>query len=86
MKLTEITDKTEGTGFSVNIETETLDEIGSFKKKDYVRCPDGQRHDWIWAGGNTIERKTNRIVNDRKCSNCGLVKQIFHDTGKRLNR
>ncbi len=62
-----------------------LDEI-VFKKKDYVRCPDGQRHDWMFAGGNTIERKTNRGISTHKCLNCGLTKQIFNDTGKRLNR
>jgi len=57
-----------------------------YKKKDYVRCSDGQRHDWQFAGGTTIERKTNRTVTNRKCMNCGLVKQVFDDTGKRVNR
>lgn len=63
-----------------------LEEIGPFKKKDYVRCPDGQRHEWQWAGGTATERKTNRVVNNRKCKNCGLTKQVFGDTGKRVNR
>ena len=61
-----------------------LSEI--YKKKDYVRCPDGQRHKWRFAGGTGIEGKTNRIVTNRKCINCRLTKQVFDDTGKRVNR
>ncbi len=57
-----------------------------YKRKDYVRCPDGQRHDWQFAGGTATERKTNRTVTNRKCINCDLVKQVFDDTGKRVNR
>ena len=57
-----------------------------YKRKDYVRCPDGQRHDWQFGGGVSIERKTNRGIEKRKCLNCGLDKIIFSDSGKRVNR
>ena len=57
-----------------------------YKKKDYVRCPDGQRHVWQWGGSFGNEGKTNRLVEGRKCSNCGLLKKVFADTGARVNR
>ena len=57
-----------------------------YKKKDYVKCPDGQRHDWQWGGSLGAEGKTNRATEGRKCGNCGLTKKVFADTGKRINR
>ena len=62
-----------------------LDEI-AFKKKDYVRCPDGQRHEWQWGGSLGAEGKTNRPLEGRKCGNCGLTKKVFADSGRRVNR
>lgn len=61
-----------------------LSEI--YKKKDYVRCPDGQRHDWGWGGNFGNEAKTGRLVEGRKCGNCGMLKKVFADTGARVNR
>jgi hypothetical protein len=61
-----------------------LSEI--YKKTDYVRCPDGQRHTWDWNGSFGAEAKTNRAVEGRKCGNCGLTKKVFGDTGQRVNR
>ena len=57
-----------------------------YKKTDYVRCPDGQRHEWVFAGGVATERKTNRGVEKHKCKECGCTKQVFSDSGKRVNR
>ena len=57
-----------------------------YKKTDYVRCPDGQRHTWDWAGGFGAEGKTNRNVEKHKCRECGTTKTVFCDTGKRVNR
>jgi hypothetical protein len=61
-----------------------LSEI--YKKKDYVKCPDGTRHEWQWAGSLGAESKTNRELEGRKCAKCGLTKKIFADTGARVNR
>ena len=61
-----------------------LSEI--YKKTNYVRCPDGQRHKWGWGGNFGHEAKTNRLVEGRKCENCGLLKKVFADTGARVNR
>lgn len=61
-----------------------LSEI--YKKTDYVRCPDRQRHKWDWNGTFGAEAKTNRNVEGRKCRNCGLTKKVFGDTGQRVNR
>lgn len=58
----------------------------TYKRKDYVRCPDGQRHDWEWNGGSVVELKTNRNIEDYKCANCRLTKTVFSDTGQRVNR
>ena len=57
-----------------------------YKKTDYVRCPDKTRHEWIFNGGVAIERKTNRGIEKHKCKKCGCTKQIFSDSGKRVNR
>lgn len=57
-----------------------------YKRKDYVRCPDGQRHDWQFGGGTSVEHKTNRGIETRKCLNCKLTKTVFADTGQRVNR
>jgi len=61
-----------------------LSEI--YKRKDYVHCPDGQRHDWQFGGGSSVEGKTNRSIEDHICLNCRLRKTVFTDTGKRVNR
>jgi len=60
--------------------------IEIYKKTDYVRCPDGQRHEWTFDGGVARERKTNRNVEQHRCLNCKLRKQVFSDSGKRVNR
>jgi hypothetical protein len=57
-----------------------------YKKTDYVRCPDGSRHEWQWGGSLGIESKTNRSLEGRKCGKCGLTKKVFADTGARVNR
>jgi hypothetical protein len=57
-----------------------------YKKTDYSHCPNGSRHEWQFAGGVTIERKTGREISNRKCQNCGLVKKVFEATGQRVNR
>lgn len=62
-----------------------LNEI-TFKKKDYVRCPDGQRHQWRFSGSFGSEAKTDRQVEGRKCESCGLTKRVFTNTGMRVNR
>ena len=61
-----------------------LSEI--YKRKDYVRCPDGQRHKWDWAGGYGAEGKTNREIEQHKCRECGITKMVFCDTKRRINR
>jgi len=61
-----------------------LSEI--YKKTDYVRCPDGSRHEWKFDGTMGHESKTNRLVERRKCMKCGVTKKIFADTGARVNR
>ena len=61
-----------------------LSEI--YKKKDYVKCPDGSRHEWQWGGSFGLESKTNREVEGRTCGKCGLTKKVFANTGKRVNR
>ena len=55
-------------------------------KADYIKCADGTKHIWTWGGNFGNEAKTNRLVEGRKCSNCGLTKKIFADTGRRVNR
>jgi hypothetical protein len=57
-----------------------------YKKTDYVRCPDGQRHKYEWAGGYGAEAKTNREVENWKCGKCGVTKTVFCDTKQRVNR
>jgi hypothetical protein len=57
-----------------------------YKKTDFVRCPDGTRHEWQWGGSFGNEAKTNRHVEGRKCSKCGTMKKVFADTGARVNR
>jgi len=62
-----------------------LYEIG-MQKRDYVRCPDGTRHDYTFAGGTSREGKTNRTINNMRCLKCDRHKTVFTDSGKRVNR